>query len=283
MAGEKKAPGKASETAEIPVVHQKKVQNFFKRVLFTTVLLVATVVVGVISIFFILHFMSDSNDYRVARAENNSLREIAAETENELTTESEEYTIVQLSAHDTEMLQINPDYVCWINIGGTRIDHPVVRGNDNDTYINTSFYGEPNKLGTLFIDYRNIRDSLSNIIIYGHNSVQGEMFGDLHLLLDEQFLDENRIITISVNGNTFEYEIFSVRLSDIYDPAYTLYFSSMHDFYDFAFEIKAPVHATKILTLSTCVDGGENDDRLIVQAYPLSNECFIGSQENSYS
>jgi hypothetical protein len=107
------------------------------------------------------------------------------------------------------------------------------------------------------------------------------MFGDLHLLLDEQFLNENRLITINVNGRNLEYEIFSVRLSDIFDPAYIVYFSSMHDFYEFAYEIDAPIQATKILTLSTCVNGGGNDDRLIVQAYSLSNECIFGTPENS--
>jgi len=259
---------------------EKKVKNFFRRALFTTVLLVATAVAGVISVFFILHFMADSNDYRAARAENVSLREIAAETEAGLPLESE-YTIVQLSALDTEMFQINPDYVCWISINGTRIDHPVVRGSDNDTYIYTSFYGEPNNLGALFLDYRNRRDNFSNIIIYGHNSLQGEMFGDLHLLLDDQFLDENRIITITVNGRTFEYEIFSARVTDVYDPAYTLYFSSINDFNEFAYEINAPVHATGILTLSTCVDEGDIDDRLVVQGFSLSNECIFGSPENS--
>ena len=261
-----------------------KVQNIFRRILFTTVLLVTTAVVGVISVFFILHFMSDSNDYRAARAENNSLRDIAAatalETENVMHLESDEYSVVQLSALDSEMLQVNPDYVCWININGTRINHPVVQGYDNDTYIKTSFYGEPNNLGALFIDYRNRGDSLSNIIIYGHNSIQGEMFGDLHLLLDKQFLDENRIITITVNGRTVEYEIFSVRLSDIYDPAYTVYFYSMNDFYELAYNVNAPVHATKILTLSTCVNGGSNDDRLIVQGYSLLNDCIFESPEN---
>jgi sortase B len=258
---------------------EKKVKNFFRRVLFTTVLLVATAVAGVISLFFILHFMSDSNEYNAARAENDSLRGIAAVTESGSPPESEEYTSVQLSALDMELLQINPDYVCWISIDGTRINHPVVRGADNDTYINTSFYGEPNRLGALFIDFRNRGDSLSNIIIYGHNSIQGEMFGDLHLLLDELFLDENRIIAITVNGRTFEYEIFSVRLTDVYDPAYRIYFSSMQDFNEFAYQIDAPDHATKILTLSTCVDGGSNDARLIVQGYSLSNECIFGSIE----
>jgi len=248
--------------------------HLFRRLLFAAVLLVATVVVGVISLFFIMHFISDSNNYKVTRAENNTLREIVSETEDDT---------IPPGAFDTEMFQINPDYICWLNIAGTRIDHPVVRGPDNAKYVGTSFYGEPNDLGALFIDYRNKEDCLSNIIIYGHNSVQGEMFGDLHLLLDEQTLDENHIIAINAGGKIFEYEIFSVRLSDIYDIAYTLDFDTFSAFNRYTYDINAPVFASKILTLSTCVDRGNDDERLIIQAFSLSGDCFLESSETGNS
>jgi len=261
---------------------QNKAKRLLKRVLTTILLLVATAVFGVISLFFILHFASNSNTYKTARAENDSLREISKETENvsflDYTGSGyEDGEAVQLSVLDTEMLKINPDYLCWIDIEGTRIDHPVVRGYDNETYVNTSFYGGPSDLGALFMDFRNRGDRLSNIIIYGHNSHQGEMFGDLHLLLNEQFLNENRIITININGKIFEYEIFSVRLTNIYDAAYTLDFDSARAFSEFADLIEAPIQATKILTLSTCVSRGDVNARLVVQGYSLSDECISNS------
>jgi len=246
--------------------------SFLRRLLFAAVLLVAAAVVGVISLFFILHFISDSNNYKITRAENTYLREIVSETESD---------IIPLGTLESEMYRINPDYICWLRIDGTRIDHPVVRGFDNAKYTGTSFYGEPNDLGALFIDYRNKEDRLSNIIIYGHNSMQGEMFGDLHLLLDEQTLNENRIITINIGGEIFEYEIFSVKLSDIYDIAYTIDFDTFSTFNKFTYDIDAPLYASKILTLSTCVSRGNDDDRLIIQAFSLSGECFLKTAEIS--
>ena len=64
-----------------------------------------------------------------------------------------------------------------------------------------------------------------------------------------------------------EYEIFSVRYTDINDPAYNLDFSTAECFRAFLERNGAPLDATQILTLSTCVGGGSGyeDKRIIVQ------------------
>jgi len=284
MSKKKNAHAELSESAVKPSKHKKGLLYIIRRVFVTTALIIVTLVVGTTAFFITLHFMAESSTYRASSAENASIREIAGKLsmEGDLLPESEEsenmqeHGFIQLSSFDAEMLQINPDYVCWISIDGTRVDHPVVRGDDNDKYINTSFYGEVNDLGAVFMDCRNVTGSFDNIIIYGHNSRQGEMFGDLHLLRDKQFFDEHRIITIKVNNSIFEYEIFSVRLTNINDPAYTVFFDSHNDFYDFADNNGAPLHATQILTLSTCVSRGNENARLIVQAYALSGEIAFG-------
>jgi len=284
MSSKKNAPAELSETTEKPSKPKKGLLYIIRRVFVTFALIVVTLVVGTTAFFITLHFMAESSTYRASYAENASIREIAENlpVEGDLLAESEESEniqengFIQLSALDAEMLQINPDYVCWISIDGTRVDHPVVRGDDNDKYINTSFYGEFNDLGALFMDYRNVAGSLDNIIIYGHNSRQGEMFGDLHLLRNKQFFDEHRIITITVNNNIFEYEIFSVRLTNTNDPAYTVFFDSHDDFYEFADNNGAPLQGSQIITLSTCVSRGNENARLIVQGYALSGERTFG-------
>jgi len=284
MSNKKNAPAELSETPEKPSKQKKGFRHIIRRVFVTTALIIVTLIVGTTAFFFTLHFMAESSTYRASNAENVSIREIAGKlpTDEDLLPESEEYDnkqelgFVQLSSFDAEMLQINPDYVCWISIDGTRVNHPVVRGDDNDKYIDTSFYGEHNDLGTVFMDCRNIAGNLENIIIYGHNSRQGEMFGDLHLLRDGQFLDKHRIITIKVNNQIFEYEIFSVRLTNTNDPAYTIYFDTLSDYYEFADNNGAPLHATQIITLSTCVSRGNDNARLVVQAYALTVEGAFG-------
>jgi len=170
-----------------------------------------------------------------------------------------------LSAFDLEMRSINPDYLCWITIEGTEVDYPVVRGNDNETYLDLSFFGADNRYGTLFMDYRCVGDYVPHIIIYGHNSRHGDMFGSLREFLDGQHLAEHPLITLKINDRVVEYEIFSVRKTDIHDPAYDLAFGVPGAFRAFAERCGAPSGTTQILTLSTCVSGNNDDERLIVQ------------------
>jgi len=262
-----------SKISKLPLKNKKALPRFIRQIIVASALILITLVVGTVALIFTMRFVSSENDYRSTRDYNSSLREIVYD----LPISTEEHNNINLSELDEKMLLINPDYICWIKVDGTRVDHPVVRGYDNMKYVSTSFRGESNELGAIFMDYRNKGDNLSNIIIYGHNSLQGEMFGDLHLLLDDQFFNDHNYITLLVNGSIYEFEIFSVRLSDINDRAYTPVFDSHYAFYSFADENGAPAYANKILTLSTCVSMGNDDLRLIVQGYLLSGENIFGS------
>jgi sortase B len=173
--------------------------------------------------------------------------------------------IPYLSVLDVEMRQINPDYICWLKIEGTAVDYPVVRAIDNEKYLNLSFYGEENTYGTLFMDYRNKGDYVPHIIIYGHNTKTGDVFGGLRNYLDEKYRAAHPVITIKVNDRMVEYEIFAARRTDINDPAYFLDFNTPGSFGSFLERIGAPAEAAQIITLSTCVSAGDDDERMIVQ------------------
>ena len=170
-----------------------------------------------------------------------------------------------ISEFDTSMREINPDYICWLKIDDTEISYPVVRGDDNEAYLGLSFYGESNYFGSLFMDYRCMGESVPNIIIYGHNSRQGDMFGRLRNYLNEDFLANHPVITLVANDKSVEYEIFSARRTNVNDPAYFLDFSDSGAFNGFIERCGAPSNATQILTLSTCVSGNDEDERVIVQ------------------
>jgi len=242
-------------------------KEYAKKTSVTIALTVGVVVVGIVAMFAIIIVVMNASNLRTAAVEYDHLRGLAGD----IVSNSSDPSGVQLSALDIEMLGINPDFVCWIRIDGTNIDYPVVRGRDNDEYIKTSFYGEANIAGAIFMDYRNIGDPIPHIIIYGHNLQQGGMFTDLRKFLNPRFAEENSIITLIVNGNDVEFEIFSARLSDTDDPAYDLDLSAPRQFARFADKIDAPLIATQILTLSTCATGGSDNARVIVQAYRLFN------------
>ena len=67
-----------------------------------------------------------------------------------------------------ELLEINPETVGYIRIEGTKIDYPVVKGKDNDYYLDHDFYGEESKSGTIMMDYRcemNSERNSSNMVL----------------------------------------------------------------------------------------------------------------------
>jgi len=239
----------------------------------TAAIILAIVIFGVVALVTSIIVMVHARNLRASKAEYDYLRELAGETE----AGAAEPGTRNLSELENEMLQINPDYICWIRIEGTDIDYPVVRGSDNERYLNVSFTGEENIAGAIFMDYRITGDLLADrageriphIIIYGHNLQRGGMFTNLRNYLSDQFLENNNKITLIVNDQVIEYEIFSARLSSIEDNAYFLNFDESHQFPRFANRIDAPLVATQIITLSTCTRGGSDDARIIVQGYRL--------------
>ena len=205
--------------------------------------------------------LSYYRDVRALRSENAPLQEMADALE--LGTQY----VSNISSFDVEMRKINPDYVCWIRMDGTLVNYPVVRAADNEKYLDTSFSGERNMLGTLFMDYRSVDEQVPHIIIYGHNSRDGDMFGELWKFVDGRHLAAHPIITLIVDGRFVEYEIFSARVTDVTDPAYNLDLSDPGSFHAFLESCGAPLDSTQILTLSTCVSGDDDDERVVVQAF----------------
>lgn len=178
---------------------------------------------------------------------------------------------LRLEAYEAQMREINPDYVGLLMVEGAEIFNPVVRGRDNVRYLHTSFGGAENRFGAVFMDYRNVGDDLPHIIIYGHNvgdeSGRGLMLNWLFRFLDEQFKAAHPVVVFIEDGKRSEFEIFSVRITDVYDPAYQLDFDAPGSFDAFLERNGAPPDAPQILTLSTCTFGDCEDGRVILQGW----------------
>ena len=234
------------------------------------VIIVVTVVASFIAAITLGMVLRNRADVKSSRDERDSLLEIAKVSEVNISrpksgVSPSETPDTYLSAFAAEMREINPDYVFWISMADTPVDYPVVRGSDNEKYLNMSFSGERNMLGALFLDCRCERSGVPNIIIYGHNSKEGDMFGSLRQLLDGQYLGDHPTITLKYDDRVAEFEIFSARATDVYDPAYFLDFSEADSFAAFLERCGAPADAEQIVTLSTCVSGNNADERVVVQ------------------
>ena len=171
----------------------------------------------------------------------------------------------KLSFDSAYYINANPDFYGWLYVEGTKIDYPVARGADNIKYLDTSFMGNKNRNGSVFLDYRCIGEYTPHLIMYGHNAERGEMFGELPKYLNASFMAENPVIIISAGGIETEYAVFAARDTDIFDPAYRLDFTDADDFAEYAARCGAPAGANKIITLSTCVNGPDKNKRVIVQ------------------
>ena len=91
------------------------------------------------------------------------------------------------------------------------------------------------------------------------------MFGNLSRFLDAEYLSNHPQIALKANDRTVRYEIFSVRSTDVNDPAFYIDFSAPGSFQAFLERCGAPPDAVQVITLSTCVTSPDNDDRLVIQ------------------
>lgn len=114
---------------------------------------------------------------------------------------------------EKKLKDINQDIIAWLRVPGTGIDYPVVKENDNEFYLTHDINREPSIHGSIFMDYRNTMEGDKNLVIYGHYMRDGTMFRDLINYKDKDFFDKNRTITVDMDGEKNEYEIFSVLLT----------------------------------------------------------------------
>lgn len=223
-------------------------------------ILVAFVILLIISIREILIWNKDNeNNQKVQNEISNAVTKI--EVQDPEVTEDKKYNV------DFETLNgINPDTVGWLKVNGTSIEHTVVKGADNDYYINHNFKKDYNVAGWIFADYRNKFDGTDkNVVIYGHNRRDGSMFSTLKNVLNEDWYnnEENRKIIFITENETNMYEVFSVYQIEKEEYYLKTSFQNNDEFINFVDTLKnrsirnfnTEVSADdSILTLSTCAD-----------------------------
>lgn len=191
------------------------------------------------------------------------------------------------------------DYIGYLELAGCEIFDPVVQGEDNDYYLKNNVYGEPNKAGALFMDYRctvTPEYTSPNIVIYGHNQEDGTMFGHLKYYKVDYSIDNpnanfykyNPVIKFNPEFETNEYLIYAFFVTNALENQdsngevfhYHDYIESLNDEYTFNWyqgevqkrnQIISPVdvrYGDKLLVLSTCSNEFTNS-RFVVFARKL--------------
>ncbi|MBQ8568308.1 MAG: class B sortase [Oscillospiraceae bacterium] len=147
-------------------------------------------------------------------------------TTEETTTTTPEPEPLVMREEIKEYYNQNEDTAGWIKIGGTSINSVVVQGEDNDFYLDHSFYGGSSHAGTLYADYRCVVNDYAfnqtdNIIIYGHNQADGTMFGTLQYYKIKStntsrfdFYKEHPTFTFSNLYEEYTYKIVAMFVSE---------------------------------------------------------------------
>ncbi len=170
-----------------------------------------------------------------------------------------------------------PDIYGQIIINDTVINYPVVKGEDNDYYLNHAFTGEPLSIGSVFADYR-LNDYILdnyNTVFYAHNSSTGKMFADvMKYAYDEEFFNTHNIYVYTPTG-LYVFEPFNLSVFQSNYPYFKTRFSSGAEFVKFANEMQSHSQYKKraefdeddrIITLSTCTKLGIKSLRYCLQA-----------------
>lgn len=184
-------------------------------------------------------------------------------TSEALPTQPPEATAPYVSPVDFEALwAINPDVVGWIYIDGTKINYPVLQGENNDTYLHHMIDGEYNRAGSIFMDYRNSPDYTDkNTVLYGHHMNDDSMFAQLVYYQDQSFYEEHPVGYLFTPDRTYELHFFSGFVTDMRDDAWQMSFTSDSDYADWLLDTASrsefncgilPTAQDQILTLSTC-------------------------------
>lgn len=200
---------------------------------------------------------------------------------NSITIDEHEDSKIKYNVDFNTLKKINNEVVAYIKVNNTNIDYVVVKGSDNSYYLNHNFEKKVNIAGWIFADYHNKFDELDkNIIIYGHNTKDGSMFGTLINILNKDWYeneDNHQVVLVTEKG-TYYYQVFSTYSIKPEDYYINTEFNNEFDFDIFIKNLKSRSiynygvdvsKDDKILTLSSCI--GNGNKRVVLHAKLIKN------------
>ena len=252
----------------------------FVKVLRTIVLVIAVIALIVSSGIIFLHYYESKRNFEKAK----ELAEIVSVNEDNNAVGAD-----GIFEKYRNLVAENSDFVGWIRVPGTNINHPVVKVNDNAFYLHKGLDKKYDVRGTIFMDYRDHVDNLcKNTILYGHNNLDSTMFSDLEKYKDIEFYKQNPVIEFNTIYHNYKWKIISVFFANAEpqdDNDYVINYiypfmtdDSFEEYYQellirsLFFTTVDTVKTDKILTLSTCtrdmdIKGhGETNARFVVVA-----------------
>ena len=193
-----------------------------------------------------------------------------------------------------ELQTQNADICGWLTLPdmtdpdnpGIISDYPILQSSDDpeDFYLDHDVSKKYKFAGSLYIQKMNYKDfSDPNTVIYGHNMINGSMFGKLKQFRNKDFFDKNETFYIYAPGHIYTYRIFSAFVYDNRHILNAFDFYSEDGFAAFLEQSLNPVSmvrnvregvsvttADRIVTFSTCTNNSK--ERYLVEGVLINDQ-----------
>lgn len=224
------------------------------------------------------------SEYNKGTTEYDNIQELVIQ-KKPIQDSEEETGEVAFTVDFEKLKEINSEVVAWIRFEEpSQISYPVVKGPDNSKYLKTTFEGNTNAAGTLFVDVDNSGDFTDrNTFVYGHNMKNGSMFGQLRKYKNKDFGKEHPYFYIyTPDGKETTYQVFAVSVVKDTSESYRKWYNTDEEFLDYIKYIrsiagyKRDVEVgvdSKIVSLSTCTNVSD-DERLLVHGVKVHEKMM---------
>ena len=117
-----------------------------------------------------------------------------------------------------KLLATNADVYAWIRVPGTNIDYPILQASmkrENDFYLHHDMKGDYSFAGCIYTRRENKKDFSDRLtVIYGHNMINGSMFGTLRRFEDADFFKKHKEFYIYMPQKILKYRIVAYMIQD---------------------------------------------------------------------
>lgn len=185
-----------------------------------------------------------------------------------------------------ELKAQNPDICAWIQIPGVNVNYAILQSSEDaeDFYLNHDTEKKYKTAGSIYIQKINNKDFTDpNTVIYGHNMLNGSMFGTLKKFRNRQFFEENTTIYVYTPGHILTYTIYSAFVYDDRHILNSFNFGTDEGFSAFLEQTLNPTSMVKnvrdgvnittndrIISLSTCT--ANDSERYLVEGVLINDQ-----------
>ena len=224
---------------------------------------------------------------RLSAERQSSLADVSAPEQEPSGTEEPELPANPINF--TALKADHPDIYAWISVPDTNVDYPIVQSVvDDNYYLRRDLDGNYALYGSIFTQSMNATDFTDPVtVIYGHNTVDGTMFADLHKFEDKEYFDAHPEFFIYTPGHILTYEVVSAYRYDDRHIMNSFDFSDeqvRREYFDYVLNPTSMVVNVRdgvtldlddrIVQLSTCpTEGSQSGNRYLVTGVLTSDQA----------